>query len=326
MKLIIQIPCYNEEQALPETIAALPRSIPGIDEIEIMVINDGSRDQTVEVAKSLGVKHILDFPTNRGLAHGFCAGLIEAAHLGADYLVNFDADNQYCADDIEKLLKPLLAGDADMVVGERPISEMQHFSFMKRTLQRLGTWVVQQLGGHQIADAPSGFRALNLNAMIRLHVFNQYTYTHESLIAARELDLKVVGVPIRVNSGKQRPSRLVKNTFNYVKRSAGIIFRSYLIYNPYKPLLLLSAIFLTPAAFLVGRFLYHYAIGEGAGYIQSLVIAGMLLTIGLMSFMIAVVCDIMMVHRRLTQKLLEEFRRATVIDAKSRSGASVEQR
>jgi len=286
-----------------------------VDVVEVLVVNDGSVDRTVEVARGLGVDHVLDIPTNRGLAHGFCAGLMEAARLGADYVVNFDADNQYCADDIGALLKPLLAGRADMVVGERPITEMQHFSPIKQKLQHLGSWVVQRLGGHTIKDAPSGFRALNRSAMIRMHVFNSYTYTHESLIAARELDLKVVGVPIRVNPGEQRPSRLVRSTFHYVKRSSAIILRTFLIYNPYKLLLWLSALFALPAVVLVARFFLHYLAGQGAGYVQSLVIAGMLLTLGLVTFMVAVVCDIMMVNRRLTQKLLEEFRRNSLASA-----------
>jgi glycosyltransferase involved in cell wall biosynthesis len=311
-RLIIQIPCFNEEEALPETMSALPKTIEGADIVEILVVNDGSTDRTVEVARSLGAHYILDIPTNRGLAHTFSAGLMEAARLGADYLVNLDADNQYCADDIGKLLKPLAAGEADMVIGERPIADMEHFSSVKQKLQQIGSWVVQQLGGHGIKDAPSGFRALNRNAMIRMHIFNSYTYTLESLIAARELDLRVVGVPIRVNPGKQRPSRLVRSTFNYVKRSSAIILRTFLIYNPYKLLLWLSALFVLPAAVLVARFFFHYFAGEGSGYIQSLIIAGMLLTLGLMTFMVAVVCDIMMVNRRLTQKLLEEFRRSSL--------------
>ena len=312
IKLIVQIPCFNEEEALPETVRSLPQSIAGAEIIEILVVNDGSTDRTVEVARALNVHHILDIPTNRGLAHTFSAGITEAARLGADYVVNLDADNQYCADDIGKLLEPLIAGQADMVVGERPISEMQHFSPLKQKLQQLGSWVVQQLGGHRIKDAPSGFRALNRNAMIRLHIFNSYTYTHESLIAARELDLKVVGVSIRVNPGKQRPSRLVRSTFQYVRRSGAIILRTYLIYNPYQLLLWMCALFVLPAVVLLARFFFHYISGQGAGYIQSLVIAGMLLMLGLGTFMVAVVCDIMMVNRRLTQKLLEELRRSSL--------------
>jgi glycosyltransferase involved in cell wall biosynthesis len=315
-KLIIQIPCYNEEEALPETLAALPRQIEGVGSIEVLVVNDGSQDRTVEVAHSLGVHHVLDMPINRGLAHAFSAGIIEAAKLGADYVVNFDADNQYRADDIAKLLVPLMRGQADMTVGERPISEMEHFSWTKRKLQNFGSWIVKQLGGHQIKDAPSGFRALNRTAMIRLHVFNQYTYTHETLIAAGELDLKVKGVPIRVNPGHQRPSRLVKGTFNYVKRSGAIILRSYLIYHPYKLLVWLSAFFLLPAVILISRFLFYYFSGE-SGYVQSLLFASMLLMLGVMSFMVAVVCDIMMVNRRLTQKLLEEFRRYSLDSRRS---------
>lgn len=308
-RLVIQIPCFNEEESLPGTLSAVPKTIEGADSVEILVVNDGSTDRTVEIAKSLSVHHILDIPTNRGLAHAFSAGLMEAARLGADYLVNLDADNQYCADDISKLLKPLIVGKADMVIGERPIAEMEHFSPVKKMLQQVGSWVVQKLGGQGIKDAPSGFRALNRNAMHRLHIFNSYTHTLESLIAARELDLRVVGVPIRVNPGKQRPSRLVGSTFNYVKRSSAIILRTFLIYNPYKLLLWLAALFILPATMLVARFFLRYLAGDGSGHIQSLVIAGMLLTLGLTTFLVAVVCDIVMVNRRLLQKLLDESRR-----------------
>jgi len=322
MKLIIQIPCYNEESDLPQAVASLPTSIDGVDMIEILVINDGSTDRTVEVAKALGVNHILSFPINRGLAHGFCAGILECARLGANVVVNYDADSQYCADDIPKLIAPILSGSADIVVGERPISHMLHFSPVKRKLQRVGSWVVRRLGGHGIEDAPSGFRAMSLNAMVRLHVFNPFTYTHESLIAAREQNLKVVGVPIRVNPGIQRPSRLVKSTFDYVMRSGGIILRSYLIYNPYRLMVGLSGLFILPAILLLARFCYYYFIGQGSGYIQSLVIASMMLLIGVLSFLLAVVCDLLRVNRQLAQKMLEEFRRERISCAQTREAFS----
>jgi len=315
--LIIQIFCYNNEESLAGTIAALPRVIEGIGVVEILVVNDGSTDRTVEVARSSGVHHILDIPANRGLAHAFCAGSIEAARLGADYLVNLDADDQYSTDDIRKLLKPLIHGQADMTVGERPIIEMGPFGILRRNLQRLESWLARRLGGHEIKDASSTFRAMNLNAMIRLHVFNQYTYTHESLIAARELDLKVIGVPIRVNADKQLPSRLPGSAFNYAKRSGAIGLRTCLIYNSYKPLIWVSALFMGTAVLLAGRSLYHYASGGGTGDVHSTVIVSMLLTLGLVSFMVAIASDIMMLNRRLTQKLLEAFRLSSLAESRS---------
>ncbi len=307
-KLIVQIPCLNEEHALPATLAALPRSFRGIDQVEVLVISDGSTDRTVEVARNLGVEHILDFKTHRGLSRVFTAGLREAARLGADYLVNLDADNQYNAADIPKLLEPLLEGRADMVVGERPIQQIEDFSYLKKKLQRLGSWTVQHLSRTNVKDTPSGFRAFNRKAMLRLFVFNDYTYTQESLIAATDANLVVEGVPIRVNATVLRPSRLMKSTWQYVLQSASTILRFYLLYHPGPLFIGFGSVSSLLGAFLVGRFLYFYMTGDGDGHIQSLVIAGVLLTAGMLSFMLTVVSDIVRTNRKLLQEALWEMR------------------
>jgi len=307
-KLIIMIPCLNEEKTLPIALAALPETIEGIDEIELLVINDGSADKTVDVAKEHGVHHILDFKYKKGLAHAFITGILEAAKLGADYVVNFDADNQYNAGDIPKLLAPLLHEQADMVVGERFIKENANFSWLKKKLQRLGSFTIRKLAKTDIKDTPSGFRALNRHAMITLQVFNSFTYTNESLINATDLELMVVGVPIRSNPEVLRPSRLFKSTFKYIVKNGTIVLRLYLLYNPYPILIGISAIFGSAGLFLLVRFFYFYFTGEGAGWIQSLIIAGILITISLLALVMGIISDMLKVNRKLLQKNLIELR------------------
>lgn len=308
LRLIIQIPCLNEEKSLPITFAALPREFDGIGSVEVLVINDGSTDRTVEVARNLGVQHILDFKTNQGLAKAFVAGLNEAARLGADYVVNLDADNQYIAADIPKLLAPLLADQADIVVGERPISAIQTFSYTKKKLQNFGSWVVRRLSKTNVRDSPSGFRAFNRKAMLRLFIFSEYTYTHESLIAARDSDLRVVGVPIGVNREVLRPSRLMRSTKSYILTSGGTILRFYLLYHP-RPLFNSAGLFLgLLGLFGLARFLIYYAIGLGDGHVQSLIVASVLLTGAMLSLMLAIFSDIVRINRKLLQAVLSELR------------------
>ncbi len=307
-RLIIMIPCLNEELALPTTLAALPREVPGVDSVEILVINDGSTDRTVEVARECGVHHILDFRTREGLARAFTAGLNHAARLGADYVVNLDADNQYDARDIPKLLKPLQDGLADMVVGERPIGEIAHFSPIKKTLQGMGSWVVRRLSGTTVRDSPSGYRAFNRRAMSRLFIFGDYTYTHESLVAAAESGIRVVGMPIRVNPGVMRPSRLMKSTFRYVITSSLTILRFYLLYNPQNLFLGVAVAAALPGLGLFARFFYYYVTAGGQGHIQSLIVGAVLLMASMFSFILAVFADIMRINRKLTQMVLSVMR------------------
>jgi len=308
IKLIVQIPCLNEEDTLPATLAAIPRSFDGVDSVEILVINDGSTDRTVEVARNLGVEHVLNFKTNQGLAKVFIAGLREAARLNADYVINLDADNQYDARDIPKLIAPLQAGRADIVVGERPIDKIEHFSYTKKKLQQLGSWVVRRLAHCDVRDSPSGFRAFNRKAMLRLFIFNDYTYTHESLIAAKDSDLKVVGVPIHVNPGVARPSRLMKNAASYVFLSGGTILRFYLLYNPRTIFNGFGLISGGLGGFLMLRFLYFYLTGDGSGHVQSVIVGGVLLIASMLAFILAVFSDIMRINRKLIQEALAELR------------------
>ena len=311
LKLIIQIPCLNEEESLPATLEALPRTVEGIGRVEVLVINDGSTDRTVEVARRRGVEHVLDFKTNQGLAKAFTAGLLEAARLGADYVVNLDADNQYNAEDIPKLLEPLRAGRADITVGERPIDQIEHFSAWKKVLQRLGSWVVRRLSKTEVRDSPSGFRAFNRRAMLRLFIFNDHTYTHESLIAAADADLKVVGVPIRVNPGEMRPSRLMKSSGQYVLVSGGTILRYYLLYNPRTIFIRLGTVAGLLGVYLMVRFLYFYFTVGGQGHVQSLVVSSVLLTAGMLLFILAVFSDIMRINRKMMQNMFSEWREET---------------
>ena len=304
MKLIIQIPCYNEENSLSITLKALPKQISGIDEIEILVIDDGSTDKTVEVAKANGVQHIVSMPHNCGLAKAFVAGINGALAQGADIIVNTDADNQYCADDIEKLVRPILNKEADIVIGTRPVSNISHFSLLKKTLQKLGSWVMRRVSSTQVEDAPSGFRAFSRAAALQINIFDNYTYTLETIIQARAKGLQLVCVPVNVNPDL-RESKLVKNMFDYIRRSVFTMLRMFIIYRPFRFFAILASLFFT-VGFLVGlRFLYFYLFSNGAGHIQSLILAAILIITSVQIGVIAILSELFCINR----KLLEDIQR-----------------
>ncbi|MCX7107420.1 MAG: glycosyltransferase family 2 protein [Methylococcales bacterium] len=303
MKLIIQIPCYNEAGTLAIALAALPRQVPGFDVVEWLIIDDGSVDETVKVARENGVDHVVRHTSNQGLARGFMNGLDACLRLGADVIVNTDADNQYNADDIPALTLPILEHRADIVVGARPIETIEHFSLVKKLLQKLGSWVVRVASNTDIPDAPSGFRAMSRNAAQRLMVFNDYTYTLETIIQAGQKNMAITSVPIRVN-GDLRPSRLVKSIPSYIKRSIVTIVRIFIIYRPFKFFGTIGAVLFT-AGFVIGaRFMWLYLHGLGEGHVQSLILASTLLAIGFQTLLVAFLADLLAANR----KLMEDVR------------------
>lgn len=303
MKLIIQIPCFNEEKTLAIALAALPRAVPGFRCVEWLVIDDGSQDATTQVARAHGVHHIVRHTRNQGLARAFMTGIETCLQLGADVIVNTDADNQYCADDIPALVLPVVQGRADMVIGARPIDTIDHFSVIKKYLQKLGSWVVRTVSGTDTHDAPSGFRAFSRAAAQQLVVFNDYTYTLETIIQAGQKNMAVLSVPVRVNADL-RPSRLVANLPSYITKSFWTILRIFIIY---RPLRFFATVGLTlfAAGFLLGlRFLYYYLNGYGDGHIQSLLLASVLMGMGFQTVLVAFVADLLAANR----KLLEDVR------------------
>jgi glycosyltransferase involved in cell wall biosynthesis len=307
-KLIIQIPCYNEERTLGITLAALPHYLPGIDEIEWLIIDDGSRDRTVEVAKNSGVDHIVRFRHNRGLAKAFMAGLEASLKAGADIIVNTDADNQYCADDILILIQPILLSQAEMVIGARPIANIQHFSPTKKLLQKFGSWVMRLVSGTTVADAPSGFRAFSREAAIRLNVFNEYTYTLETIIQAGQKGMAVMSVPIRTN-GDLRPSRLVKSIPNYLKRSLLTIVRISLTYKPLRSFTILGSVPFTLGFGLGVRWLFLLLMGTPRTHIPSLILAAILMLIGVQLWILGLVAELLGVNRKLLEDIQLRLRR-----------------
>lgn len=308
-KLIIQIPCLNEEATLAITLANLPRTVAGFERVEWLVIDDGSTDRTVEVARRGGVDHIVSLPTNQGLARAFMAGIEAALRLGADVIVNTDADNQYDARSIPDLVAPILARRALIVVGARPIEQIAHFSPIKKFLQRLGSWVVKQASGTVVADAPSGFRAIHRDAAVRMNVFNSYTYTLETIIQAGRNGIAIASVPVGVN-GDLRPSRLVRSIGSYVMRSILTVIRIFVLYKPLRFFLGLAALVALPALVVIVRFLYHFAIGEGAGNIQSLVLAAGLLAVSGILAVGGILADLIATNRRLLEEIRERQLRA----------------
>ena len=301
MKLIIQIPCYNEEATLSLALDELPKQVKGFDVVEVLIINDGSTDNTVKVAQDWGVDHIVSFTNNKGLARGYMAGLEASLKHGADVIVNTDADNQYNAKDIEKLCQPILEGKADLVVGERPINNIEHFSFIKKRLQNLGSWVVRKVSRTDIPDAPSGFRAISREAAFHLNVFNDYTYTLETIIQAGRKNMAITSVPISVNEDL-RPSKLFTSMRAYIKRSIGTILRIGIIYEPSK---FFSWIGIT--SFILGtavgiRWIVLFIMDPSRTHVPSLILASILIILGVLVIVMSVLADLISVNR----KILEE--------------------
>lgn len=300
MKLIIQIPCYNEAETLEIALNDLPKQIDGIDEIEYLIIDDGCKDNTVEVARNWGVHHVVSFVQNKGLAKGFMAGVSECLKNGADIIVNTDADNQYCADDIPKLIQPILDHEADIVIGERPIDDTEHFSWIKKKLQHFGSWVVRKASNTDIPDAPSGFRAFSREAAMRINVINDYTYTLETIVQAGRNRIPITSVPVRTNP-ELRKSRLFHSMWGYVKKSILTIIRALMMY---KPLYCFTVVAVVPS--LIGvlvwvRFLIFYFTGNGGGHTQSLILACTLLIIGFVTFVIGMLADVISANRKILE-------------------------
>lgn len=302
MKLIIQIPCYNEAETLEVTLNDLPKHIAGIDTIEYLIINDGSDDETERVAKEWGVHYVVHHKRNLGLAKGFLNGIDLALRQGADIIVNTDADNQYCGDDIAKLVQPILEKKADIVIGERPINDIEEFSWLKKKLQHFGSWVVRVASKTDIPDAPSGFRAYSRNAAMRMNVNNEYTYTLETLVQAGRNKMAIISVPIRTNP-ELRKSRLMKSIWGYIKKSGLTVLRALLMYKPLMVFSFIGALFLL-AGFILGcRFLMFYFNDGGNGHIQSLILTMLLIVIGVQSLMLGFQADVISANRKLLEDI-----------------------
>ena len=308
MKLIIQIPCLNEEESLPKTLADLPKKIDGIDTIEILIIDDGSTDKTSEVAQKCGVHHIVRFAKHRGLARAFAAGLDTALKNGADIIVNTDADGQYKGEDIPRLIKPLLEHEADMVIGNRDIENIQQFSWLKKRLQRLGSGIVRHLSGSTIFDATTGFRAYNREAALKLNIISPYTYTLETIIQAEHKELAIANITISTNEVK-RESRLFKTIPEYLKRSAVTIIRVYSMFNPFRLFVTLGTAFTFIGTLLVCRFLFYFFLTGMGGKIQSLILAAVFIIIGFQLLIVAIVADLISANRRLVEDALYRIRK-----------------
>ena len=309
MKLIIQIPCYNEAETLTIALNDLPKHIDGIDEIEYLIINDGSADDTVKVAKEWGVNYVVHFCKNRGLAKGFMAGLDACLRNGADIIVNTDADNQYVGEDIEKLARPILEKKAEIVIGERPIDNTEHFSPLKKKLQHMGSWTVRVASGTDIPDAPSGFRAYSREAALRINVVNQYTYTLETIIQAGHNKIPMTSVPIRTNP-ELRKSRLFHSMFGYVKKSMITILRSFLMYKPLKFFGVIGTIFCILGSALGIRFIVYLCMGEGSGHVQSLILVAIFMLIGVFSYLIGLQADVIAANRKILEDVQYHARKS----------------
>jgi len=310
MKLIVQIPCLNEEATLPETLRAIPRTIPGLDAVEVLVIDDGSADATSRVARENGADHVVRFTRRKGLAAGFMAGLDAALRLGADIIVNTDADAQYAGSEIPRLIAPILSGEADMVIGDREVAQVEHFSWPKRRLQTLGSWVVRKVSGTNVPDATSGFRALNREAALRINIVSEFTYTLESIIQAGKKKMAIAHLPI--SSRHTRPSRLFSSTWDYVKRSAATILRIYAMYEPFKVFVLIGSA-LTAAGLALGlRYAWFWAQGGAmrAAHLQSAILSVLLLILGFQTLQWGIMADLVASNRKLLEDLLYRARKA----------------
>ena len=308
MKLIIQIPCYNEAETLEVALNDLPKQIDGIDEIEYLIINDGSKDNTVEVAKNWGVHYVVNFKCNKGLAKGFMAGLDACLRQGADIIVNTDADNQYCGADIEKLVRPILDGKADIVIGERPIDDTEHFSPLKKKLQHIGSWTVRVASKTDVPDAPSGFRAYSRQAALKMNVVNEYTYTLETIVQAGRNKMAITSVPIRTNP-ELRKSRLFNSMFGYIKKSMLTIIRAFMMYKPLRFFTIIGSTIFLIGLILGIRFLVFVFMGESGGHIQTLILASTLLLLGFQTFISGLQADLIASNRKLLEDIQERVRR-----------------
>jgi glycosyltransferase involved in cell wall biosynthesis len=308
MKLIIQIPCLDEEEALPVTLADLPREVPGFDTVEWLVIDDGSTDRTVEVARAHGVDHIVRLTNNKGLAEGFQAGMDAALKLGADVIVNTDADNQYRGSDIARLTAPIVAGRADMVVGDRQVGSVESFSPVKRLLQRLGSWVVRQASSTTVPDTTSGFRAYNRDAAIAMQVVSRFTYTLETIIQAGKMTVALDNVPVATNP-KLRESRLFPSIWTYIRRNGLSILRIYSMYEPLRVFMLGAAVLGLVALALFVRFLVFFADGQGSGHVQSLIVGAVLFNAAMVLAALGVLGDLLSGQRIMLQRVFERVRR-----------------
>ncbi len=308
MKLIIQIPCLNEAATLATALAELPREVEGVDTVEWLIIDDGSTDETVAVARAAGADHVVSHMHNRGLAVAFKTGLDTCLRLGADIIVNTDADNQYCAGDIPALVAPVLAGEADIVIGARPIDGIDHFSPIKKLLQRLGSWAVRVASKTDIPDAPSGFRAMSRDAAMHLNVFNNYTYTLETIIQAGQKGMAITSVPVRVNEDL-RPSRLVKSIPSYVRRSMLTIIRIFMTYKPMKFFMVPGLIAIGMGLLLGVRYLFFVIIGEGGGHVQSLILVAVLLLVGFQFALFGLIAELFGVNRKMLEDNQYRLRR-----------------
>lgn len=317
VKLIIQIPCYNEQETIGLTLDALPRHIPGIRTVEWLIVDDGSTDNTINEAIKHGVDHVIPCRTNRGLAVAFMRGLNACIQRGADIIVNTDADNQYNAEDIEKLVAPILRGEAEIVIGARPIDEIQHWSLLKKLLQKLGSRIVRMASGTRIADAPSGFRAMSRDAAIQLNVFNSYTYTLETIIQAGRKSIPIISVPIRTNP-ELRPSRLMTSMPDYVRRSLPTIVRIFMTYRPFRFFAIPGLLMFILGTLPTGRFLYNYFMGIGSGNIQSLLYSILFLGSGVALLVTGFIADLIGVNRQLLEDIRWRIRELEYQQAKHR--------
>lgn len=309
MKLVIQIPCYNEAEVLAHTVALLPRSIAGIDQVEVLVIDDFSSDATVEVARAAGVDHILSLPRHTGLAGAFAAGLDASLRLGADLIVNTDADNQYDAGEIPRLVAPILAGQAELVIGDRGVATLESFSPLKRRLQVIGSGVVSRAAGVEVPDATSGFRAMTREVALRTMVLSKYSYTLETIIQAGDRQLRVASIPVRTNP-PTRPSRLMRGLGDYLANSSVTILRAYTLYRPLRVFTYAGAAILLVGLALLGRFLYFYFIGQGDGHVQSVIVAAVFLIIGIQTWLIGLLADLIAFNRKILEEVLYTARKA----------------
>ncbi len=324
MKLVIQIPCLNERDTLPETIADLPRKIDGIDQIEILIIDDGSSDGTAERAAELGVHHIVRFPQNRGLAKAFTAGIDAGVRLGADIIVNTDADNQYRGADIALLVAPILAGRAEFVIGDRQTDRIAHFSPIKKLLQNWGSGVVRRLSATNVADSPSGFRAISRKAALLLFVHNRFTYTLETVIQAGRAGIAIENVKIRTNA-VTRESRLFRSIPDYLKKAGGVMFRAYAMYQPVQIFSRIALVFFLIGALTWGRFLYFYVSrGSAAGHVQSLIIGTGTIVLAFLVALVAMLAELLAANRRLLEDVLVRVRRLESPAHQLAAGASHE--